>query len=302
MDINFLYKYRRIIVVIELIVLLVLGGLIIYRMKNPDDILVDLADMQTDHSDAMSYDGEKWSFDKNYESIYWGDDYLLYGPKNKLKKGTYTIEVNYTASNTQNIVLEASEIEIGPDLIYLSRNKNNVKYDFKLAGDVDDFQIKLKHFYGGDFSLRRINIIRNTHDIRCLAFVLTVIFLLIDIFIYYPKSYHKRIFVLMGIIMLVSLPLFINDYVTGHDKYFHLLRIESIALGLKSCEFPVKMYQCFNDGYGYPVGVYYGDAFLYLPAILRLIGFTTSQSYKLFLFGINSLVVVVAYKCGKSIF
>lgn len=72
--------------------------------------------------------------------------------------------------------------------------------------------------------------------------------------------------------LLAALPFFSTHAVLGLDTYFHLARIEGIAQGLASCDFPVRIHPFQMNGYGDPVGLFYPDLFLYLPALLRLAG------------------------------
>lgn len=81
------------------------------------------------------------------------------------------------------------------------------------------------------------------------------------------------------------------------DLAFHILRIEGLKEGLRSRQFPVKMQPNWLDGYGYPVSVYYGDLFLYIPAVLRLIGFPLQFSYGVFILLINLATSAIAYWC-----
>lgn len=108
------------------------------------------------------------------------------------------------------------------------------------------------------------------------------------------------VIILLGIIFLISIPLMIEGVGAGHDIRIHLLRIEGIAEGLKNGVFPVKLSSVWLEGYGYPISVYYGDALLYIPAILRCLGVPNIAAYGIFVFLVNVATVVSAYYCfGK---
>ena len=81
----------------------------------------------------------------------------------------------------------------------------------------------------------------------------------------------------------------------GQDLGFHINRIEGIYLELSRGVFPVRMQSFWMDGYGYPVSIYYGDIFLYLPALLRLMGVPVVAAYKVFLFAVDVATVIAAY-------
>ena len=97
----------------------------------------------------------------------------------------------------------------------------------------------------------------------------------------------------------VSLPLFVPG-IEGHfgqDLGFHLNRIEGLFLELKSGHFPVYIESYWMNGYGYANAIYYGDLFLYFPAILRLLGVPVVASYKLYLLAINICTILICKYC-----
>ncbi|WP_029323812.1 glycosyltransferase family 39 protein [Butyrivibrio sp. AE3004] len=85
----------------------------------------------------------------------------------------------------------------------------------------------------------------------------------------------------------------------GHDLPFHIRRIAGIAEGLRDGEFPVKMQHYWFNNYGYPVGVMYGDALLYIPAILHLLGMPLWMTYICYCIFIQLLTAFTAYICFK---
>ena len=102
----------------------------------------------------------------------------------------------------------------------------------------------------------------------------------------------------------VSLPLFVPG-IEGHfgqDLGFHLNRIEGLFLELKSGHFPVYIESYWMNGYGYANAIYYGDLFLYFPAILRLLGVPVVASYKLYLLAINICTILICKYCFQKIF
>lgn len=100
--------------------------------------------------------------------------------------------------------------------------------------------------------------------------------------------------------VFASVPLFVSYLMPRHDIYFHLMRIEGLADALQAGEFPVKMQYSWLNGYGYPASIMYGDILLYLPACLRLIGFTLQDAYKIYMFLMNAMTIGVAYYAVKT--
>ncbi len=109
-------------------------------------------------------------------------------------------------------------------------------------------------------------------------------------------------FIIVLIAIFASYPLFGAFFLEGHDSNYHLLRIEGIATGLMSGQFPVRIHPVQFNGYGYGNSIFYGEIFLYIPAVLRLLGMSLQGSYKIFVILINLVTAVTAYKCFLRIF
>ncbi|MBQ1526312.1 MAG: hypothetical protein IIZ75_04200 [Lachnospiraceae bacterium] len=111
-------------------------------------------------------------------------------------------------------------------------------------------------------------------------------------------SGRKLGFGLCAIILLSNLPMYVDYIPGGHDLDFHLLRISGIVKGLLAKEqFPVRIHSAIYNGYGYAMGVCYGDSLLYLPALMYIIGFPLRQAYKAYIFFINTVTAVGSYFC-----
>ena len=102
------------------------------------------------------------------------------------------------------------------------------------------------------------------------------------------------------IILMASFPLLNNYLIRGHDIYFHLMRIEGLAQGLRAGEFPVRIQPAWYDGYGYAVSVFYSDLFLYPAALLRLLGISLQDAYKVYVVLCNIATALISgYSFGK---
>ncbi len=106
----------------------------------------------------------------------------------------------------------------------------------------------------------------------------------------------RAVWVLLALLcVLVSLPLAVDYLWTGADETFHLLRIEGIREGLLDGQFPVRMQPNWLQGHGYAVGFFYCDLFLYLPAVLRLVGVSVQRAYQVYKVAVNIGTVLIAY-------
>lgn len=108
-------------------------------------------------------------------------------------------------------------------------------------------------------------------------------------------------FALLAIVVISSIPLLSRTLLWGADLEFHLLRIEGIAQGLREGQFPVLMQTVQLGGYGYPVSVMYGDIFLYIPAILHILGISTEMAYRLFALAMNAVTALASYWAFRRI-
>ena len=100
--------------------------------------------------------------------------------------------------------------------------------------------------------------------------------------------------VLFACMVLSSYPLFGNTIygVDVHDTFFHTQRIISIQNALKSGQFPVRIYAEIYNGYGYGAPLFYPDLFLYIPAVLCMMGIPLAASFNGFL-----ILIFIAYYC-----
>lgn len=109
--------------------------------------------------------------------------------------------------------------------------------------------------------------------------------------------------IVVVVIFISSLPVFLSTIASGgQDTVFHLYRIEGIAQGLRDGQFPVMIQHSQIKGYGYPVSICYGDLFLYLPALLRLLGLSMHASFGLFILCANSFCAISTYIVFKRMF
>ncbi|SFI32164.1 hypothetical protein SAMN04487830_1428 [Pseudobutyrivibrio sp. OR37] len=145
-----------------------------------------------------------------------------------------------------------------------------------------------------------------------LGFLLTelIVFSVISV-LYYKlkeKSPEDRIWI-VGIIafaIFVSLPAFIGNslvyYVEWQDYEFHANRIASIANELRYGNFPALYQSDALNGYGYVSLLMYGNIFLYIPAVLHLLGYTISACYNIYVLLINLVTITISMFSFKAIF
>lgn len=103
------------------------------------------------------------------------------------------------------------------------------------------------------------------------------------------------------IISLSTLSIFIrNGNIYANDIVFHTNRVLGIAEALKGGQFPVKYYPNWYNGAGYFSSIFYGDIFLYIPALLVIIGLPIKISYYIFVFLILIAIYISFYFLMKK--
>lgn len=83
-------------------------------------------------------------------------------------------------------------------------------------------------------------------------------------------------------LLIVFSPYMKPDLIIGSDYPFHLARIDSLKASILDGVFPVKVHSYLCYTYGYGVGFFYPNLFLYIPALFRIIGLSLEVSFKLF--------------------
>lgn len=118
------------------------------------------------------------------------------------------------------------------------------------------------------------------------------------------RAVRENRYVLVGlgcIFMVSAISVFFNSQNDGHDLKFHLARIVGLGEELSLGRFPVRIQSVWNNGYGYPVSVFYGDILLYLPAVLYMLGVPLMYVYKIYLLFVHGCTVAIAYFCYKRL-
>ncbi len=115
----------------------------------------------------------------------------------------------------------------------------------------------------------------------------------------------KKKIVMFGIgvlTLLSSLPVLADYVVSSGDIGYHLLRAEGLKDGFLSGQFPVRISPKWLEDYGYASAVFYPETMLIPLGLLRILGFSVTASYRIYMVFINFLTVVAAYWCFGKMF
>lgn len=232
-----------------------------------------------------------------------------------LRKGLYEIVVRYQISDNHCTAYAYSHAnrygDIEADETVLNPSHTESKLEVRLNHSVSDFQVRINTDQD-DIKIESITIHRISSMKRMVCNAALMILLFLGIAVLFEKIRMKLltkkelivISALTGIVLLAALPLGLRGIVESRgfeDLSFHLWRIEGIAEGLRNGSFPVRIYTEYLNGYGYANGIYYGNMLLYIPAFLRLMGYSVTFSYKCYILLIHILTAVAAYISFRGI-
>ncbi len=232
-------------------------------------------------------------------------------------RGIYYITVSYRGKGIIKAGFLYDQPRNGVELVendeyYMDPEENTLSYRFKLRDDSPvRYKIRLTGDAGdGDYvQLLDVRIAPSRLSYVYPVFICAALLLLFDaLLVFYDKVYRKwpkerRVvsLILLLAALYSSLPLFQNGLSATGDLIFHLHRIEGVYQGLLAGQFPVRIQPGWMDGNGYAVSVFYGDVLLYFPAILRMVGFTVQDAYKIFVIGCHIATAAAAYFSFRKI-
>lgn len=240
------------------------------------------------------------------------------GPYIELGKGIYEITVTYSANEKGNIIYAYDEDAVYydealySDRVQLKPEKSQTGFDIWVNRNLSAFEIQTEYSGAGEFSVYEITITKSRKTVLNFACKVIALLVLTDIIVILVVAIRNKKYsalslfsglILVGVSFQASVFLLQRGYVDYKtDLNFILMRIDGLADGLMSGQFPVRIQPNWLNGYGYATSVFYGDLFLILPAFMRICGFTIEQSFDAYIILINSLTCLFSYICIRGIF
>ena len=240
----------------------------------------------------------------------------------RLSAGHYKIEADYNFVPTQNkdeqeshagvyfMADDAMVVTGERELFAVGRTHDAVVLNVRYTNKT----IRLVAYDGGGvFTLGKVTIQQDRVYawVRVLGWLLAAFFLDLLLLLFLPTSplairnadLRGCLFLLGGAVLLASMPVLMQGGgIFGDDIHFHLSRIEGIAQGLKSGQFPVRIYSQAKNGYGYAPSLFYGELCLYFPAVLRTLGVSVQLSYHLYVLAVQILTAGIAFYSFRQMF
>jgi hypothetical protein len=236
--------------------------------------------------------------------------------------GVYELEIKYYSLLYDNEVGGNSEDATGIIQIVSENNEQYIDYNEMTLNDsvtvknerilinslksIDDLEIKVNFAGLGDLRIDSITLkeLPLWRLLKWLAWLIA--FIIFDaLYIYIFTDNHKNnkniLAALTFICFFACLPVFENFLLKGHDMDFHLARIMALAENLKAGNIAFPLQTEMANGYGYASPIFYGQIFLYLPAIIYNMGAPLQVCYQFYVIMVNILTVVISYLSFKSI-
>ena len=230
-----------------------------------------------------------------------------------LNAGVYEVTLDYdSVANRMNLVKVTEDVENYGELktnpIALDAGADSITYKFCLMGKNNGIRL-IVDWCGTDYLCVRKATIKHTNIFsRLFVFSWIILSLIIDVCFYLRKKDYftnernEIIVFLLGCLLISAIPLMTNYLTSSGDTGYHMLRIEGLKQGISDGQFPVRLFPKWLFGYGYADASLYGHSFLYVPALLNLLGFGITTSYKLFLLVLNILTIISSYLCFNRMF
>lgn len=298
-------------------------------------VLLGMERMKSSEDDRIQYSGDMLSFVQEpengldmrkgcnrIESTDQGKNRRIITPELTLRRGVYAVSVQYHAITSSGssvgcrskAIYDGTHPWIRSESVLLTNNDTNIEYfvySFK-----NNTRVVIKNIMDNDFfdpvQIEQVTVTYlNGRSAAADMIRLLLVFGIADVILYF-YLYHRQavrmwlqkngliVIGLAALLFIVELPMLMNYLPKGYDLRFHYYRLYSIAEGLRNGIFPVKIQPKWFNGYGYATGIFYGDIFLYFPALLYLLGFPLGTAYKAYVFAINVITIGNAYLCFKT--
>lgn len=308
-DILFQKENIKWLLLSEVLIVLIYGIFTVMSYSR-QELVFNENDMQVTWDSGMS--------DGNYMDTSFEDAKAVVTPAFQVPKGVYHIEISFAGRGIVKAGLIYDQPRNGKNLVdgdefILNLDKETISYRFRTHDDSPlRFKLRLTgEAVDGDYiQLWHVRVVSSRVTCVYRIFMLLFWLMLVDLIgVGYIRYYvkwdveHRAVFVmLIFTAFFTSLPLFQRGLSQGADLRFHLSRFEGIYGGLglsgewnSAARFPVRVQPGWLDGYGYAASVFYGDILMYAPALLRAIGFTLEECYKVYLGGVNIATVFLSY-------
>ena len=252
-------------------------------------------------------------FDEDIGAVYIDEAYGFKGSVVEfvgisLPRGVYNVQLSYETDAKYANLCEIEAPTSGYGALYsnhetLHPSLSSTGYNVWVMRDVAGINVNVK-YVAGELLIGNLTI-QETNDMQKMllfAIVCGVIAVLgLYVYVQYNAVYPIRVgkkqvfFGLVTITLVASLPVMVDYIVNGGDTGFHINRIEGLKDGLLNRQFPVRIAPRWLEDNGYASPIFYCETMLLPAAFLRMLGFSVTATYRMYMFIINAVTAWVAY-------
>lgn len=225
-----------------------------------------------------------------------------------LGRGVYRVELSYESGGDANAIcnVKDSTVYTGGLLCngeHIYRALEHTSYDFWLYESTEELTVTVDYSGQGALTTGNLRIVEtNLLWTRYLVILLALAAIVLGTF-RLEKSDNRLVIFGIGVIaFLASIPYLYDGLISGADLTYHLQRIEGVKDGLLTGQFPVRLEPRWVFDHGYANGIFYCNMLLYFPALLRMLGFTVTESYILYCIALNLATTVISWYCFGKMF
>ena len=230
--------------------------------------------------------------------------------------GVYRVELSYESGGDANAICNVKDgtVYTGGLLCngeHLYRALDHTSYEFWLYESTEELTVTMNYSGQGALTTGDLRIVEtNLLWSRYLVIFAAAALLILWTFQMEKKGgllqgseERRRVVFGIGVIAFVaSIPYLYEGLVSGADLTYHLQRIEGVKDGLLTGQFPVRLEPRWVFDHGYANGIFYCNMLLYFPALLRMVGFTVTESYILYCIALNLATAAIAWYCFGKMF
>lgn len=227
--------------------------------------------------------------------------YILNDFSAGLTRGEYSLSFEYKNDTNSDVTIKILDMEhndgnnrLGVAVAEekLEHGLHDKTIEFELTRDSQSLQLYAdKAFAMYDWKLELVSDYYTDGIFLCLFLI--VLAYLLYFKLNWKKPQYTAIVGAAGI--FITLPLVGEMLQGGHDLGFHISRIQGIAGALSSGQFPVRINTDINYGYGFVSEILYPDLFVYIPALLMMLGMSLMAAYKYWILLINIATALIGY-------
>lgn len=235
----------------------------------------------------------------------------------KLPKGIYEVSVPFSTEGDEEyrIKVDDGTVYAGglrANGIALYQGYTDAKFNVWLFEDTEELVVYVEATQAlnpvvlGQATFRETNLLW-IYIIVVSMMVYAVLIILSVVFDRIRAGKISKENIVVGLMLLVTAILSSVFFMCGNlragaDLGVHLERIEGVVRSIKDGVFPVRLESNYPFEYGYASGLFYCDIFLYIPAVLRLAGFTVQGAYNMFGILCMCISVVLTWYCMYKMF